>query len=621
MGDFWSLARGMFRYRARVIAAVVCSMLGAGGLGVGLLGAGPVLQAILEPKAAKTTNLQTIVTGWNQSLGGVIPEGVIQALPTGPMTAVVAIVIALGLLTVISSVFNFLHAYLSMTVVTRTIADLRERVFAHVLHLPLHAFMRTGPSNQLTRVITDCGEMGGGLTNLLNKTVEQVFKASAAIIAAFVVNWKLAGIAVVAAPIIYIVVSRTGRAIRRGARKGLAARGELLRTAGEAIENIRVVKSFTAEDRESARFHESNRHYLAHDMRVRTAKAISSPVVEVITLFALGTLTLIAAKAILDGHLSAKEFITVLASLGIAGGCLKPLTGLMNELQAAGAAAERIKELLNQPAEEGYADSRPVLPRHAQSIEFQGITYTYPNAETPALRDVSLRVRHGETVAVVGPNGSGKTTLLSLLPRLIEPDPGHGRVLVDGTDVSGVSLRSLRGQIGVVTQETMLFKGSLRRNIAYGADEPSEERIREAAAKARAEEFILARPGGFDAEIGERGSGLSGGQRQRIAIARAILRDPAILILDEATSMIDADSEAKIAAALAEFARGRTCLIIAHRLSTVMHADRIVVMDHGRIVDIGGHSELLARCNVYRLIAEHQLVKAGAGGAEAVGAK
>jgi ABC-type multidrug transport system fused ATPase/permease subunit len=167
----------------------------------------------------------------------------------------------------------------------------------------------------------------------------------------------------------------------------------------------------------------------------------------------------------------------------------------------------------------------------------------------------------------------------------------------------------------------MLFKGSLRRNIAYGADEPSEERIREAAAKARAEEFILARPGGFDAEIGERGSGLSGGQRQRIAIARAILRDPAILILDEATSMIDADSEAKIAAALAEFARGRTCLIIAHRLSTVMHADRIVVMDHGRIVDIGGHSELLARCNVYRLIAEHQLVKAGAGGAEAVGAK
>jgi subfamily B ATP-binding cassette protein MsbA len=221
---------------------------------------------------------------------------------------------------------------------------------------------------------------------------------------------------------------------------------------------------------------------------------------------------------------------------------------------------------------------------------------------------VDLVVRHGERVAVVGPNGSGKSTLLSMVPRLFDPDEGDGAVLIDGRDIREVSIRSLRRQIGVVTQETVLFRGTIRENIAYGADDAGDERIIAAARRARAEEFIAAMPGGYDAMVGERGLTLSGGQRQRLAIARAILRDPAILILDEATSMIDADSEAKIAEAIADFTRGRTCLIVAHRLSTVIGADRIVVMDRGRIVDEGRHAELLARCEVYRLIARRQLV-------------
>jgi subfamily B ATP-binding cassette protein MsbA len=230
----------------------------------------------------------------------------------------------------------------------------------------------------------------------------------------------------------------------------------------------------------------------------------------------------------------------------------------------------------------------------------------------PALDAVSLTIRHGETVAFVGPNGSGKTTLLSLIPRLLDPD--QGSVLIDNRDIREVGIRSLRRQIGVVTQDTVLFRGSIRWNIAYGAaglgllaGDDEDRLVKRAAQAARAEEFILEKQGGYDAPIGEGGVGFSGGQRQRLTIARALSRDPAILILDEATSMVDAESEARIAEAIAEFSKGRTSLIVAHRLSTVVNADRIVVMDAGRIVDIGRHDELLARCAVYRTIAENQL--------------
>jgi ATP-binding cassette, subfamily B, bacterial MsbA len=331
----------------------------------------------------------------------------------------------------------------------------------------------------------------------------------------------------------------------------------------------------------------------------------------------------------------------VLGSLGIAGASLKPLTGILNDIQQSAGAAARLREVLALESEPGHGNRLPVLARHQKSIEFENVSLTYPGGGAPALTSISLKIAHGQTVAFVGPNGSGKTTLLALVPRLFDPDDAPataapelqlpaltsdatgpicagGRVLIDGHDIREYSVRSLRRQIAVVTQETVLFKGTIRSNIAYGAGNVDDARITDAARRARAEEFIKEKPGGYDSLIGENGSGLSGGQRQRLAIARAILRDPAILILDEATSMIDADSESKIAEAIADFVSGRknaeggrassrTCLIVAHRLSTVVNADRIVVMDAGRIVDQGTHRELLGRCPVYRLIARTQL--------------
>lgn len=343
--------------------------------------------------------------------------------------------------------------------------------------------------------------------------------------------------------------------------------------------------------------------------RARTARALATPVVEVLTTIVFGGLAMVAAKWVMKGDLELKDFLGTMGALFAAGASFKPLTGLLNDIQTSSGAAARLKEMMDLRPEPGHDANLPRLARHKESVQFKGVTFTYPGAAKPALRNIELSVRHGERIAVVGPNGSGKTTLLALVPRLFDPDPEQGALLIDGVDIRTVSVRSLRRQIGVVTQETVLFRGTVRSNIAYGAEDVTQERIEAAARRARAHDFIAALPQGYDALVGDQGLTLSGGQRQRIAIARAILREPAILILDEATSMIDADSEAKIAEAINEFSSGRTCLIVAHRLSTVVNADRIVVMDQGAIVDQGKHAELLARCAVYRLIAENQLVK------------
>jgi subfamily B ATP-binding cassette protein MsbA len=331
-------------------------------------------------------------------------------------------------------------------------------------------------------------------------------------------------------------------------------------------------------------------------------------VVEIVSVIVVGGLAIFAARLILNDSLKPDQFMMAMASLGMALASFRPLAGLFNDIQAAAAPADRLADVLNQQREGSTGIRLKSLPRHRVSVEFDEVSFTYPGADKPALDSVTIKVKAGERIAIVGPNGSGKTTLVSLLPRLLEPATGN--VCIDGLDIATVSLRSLRRQIGVVTQETVLFRGTVAENISFGVDTScsTRERIIEASKRAHADGFISELPRGYDTDLAEQGASLSGGQRQRLAIARAILRDPSILILDEATSQIDAESEAHINAALAEFCRGRTAILIAHRLSTVHNADRIVVMDKGRVVAQGTHEQLLGSCDLYQRLTRTQLL-------------
>jgi len=614
MHDLWPFLRMLLRYPWRLTTGLLASLVGAVSLGAGLGGMAVVLKQILSKdgqdlrQMAAALNKSLDSSGFAHWLGLRLPQGLIDALPVDRYDAVVWTVVVLCAAALVGSAANYLHAYQSLTVAGLTLRDLRTRVFAHAVRLPLRTVSQRGPSAVISQVVFDTQQVWGGYVMLLQRTLSQVLKGGAAIAMAFAFNKPIAlgGVAVMI--VVGFVLRRLGKKVRRAASKGLVAQGELQRTSNEALGHLRVVKTNSAEGRECERFGATADAQLRQELRVRRSKSLAAPLAEMAAMLALGAVAIVSANWIINHGVGAEDFLMALVSLGIAGGVLKPLTTLYADLQVTAAAAQRLKDLLAQPLEGASDDGKPALPRHKVSIELRGVTFTYAGAVAPSLVEVSLSVRHGETVAIVGPNGSGKTTLLSLLPRLLSPQAGA--VLVDGVDVSSITLDSLRSQIGVVTQETALFKGSVFWNIAYGAEGPiTPERVREAARKARAESFIEAKPGGYQFEVGEGGLGLSGGQRQRLCIARAVLRDPAILILDEATSMVDADSERQIADALAEFARGRTCLIVAHRLSTVVHADRIVVMNHGRIEDVGSHRELLVRSETYRLIAEHQLMK------------
>jgi ATP-binding cassette, subfamily B, bacterial MsbA len=606
MGPFWQLARRMLHYRLTLTLAIVFAFISAFSLGVGLVALAPILEVMLEEggKSLLTLAMEHNVRGPLIE----VPPWVMQRLPTEPFLSIVVLMLGIAALTVFGGVNNFLHQYLSRTVSTRAVADIRRHVFETVVHLPLLKVVQRGPSQLVARIIRDTAELLHGFNSLTGKAVAQVTKGLAAFCVALYFDPGLTLMAVIVLPVLAVVLKKLGKRIRRGSRGALAAQESLLRIATESLQGLRAVKANTAEQKAVDRFEDRNREVVRQELRVRTAKAAASPIIETLAVFVIGGLALFAAHRILSGALSIEQFLPTLIALGLAGGSLRPLTGLINEVQAAAAPAGRLREVLDEAGEDDRDDRKPALARHQRSLEFEQVSLVYPGTEVPALDRVTLNIPHGERVAIVGPNGSGKTTLLGLVPRLLEPT--RGRVLIDGIDIATVSLRSLRQQIGVVTQETVMFQGTIAENIAFGVENATRDDVIRAAKQAHADTFIRAIPGGYDADILEQGASLSGGQRQRIAIARAILRDPAILILDEATSQIDAESEEHINEAIREFCRGRTALIIAHRLSTVLNADRIVVLDAGRLIDQGTHEQLLKRCELYARLNRTQLVAA-----------
>jgi ABC-type multidrug transport system fused ATPase/permease subunit len=609
MRPFWVLSKELLRYRHLVALSLIMALTSGLSLGVGMLGARPVLETILGkgkglPELAQQFN-DRIAAGpeWTHALK--LSDATITRLPADPFTALAWILGGLCVLAMLGAGSTFLQAYLSQTVVNRSVTTIRRKAFRAVLSSPLLGVVREGPVDLISRIVNDSNAFAQGLTVLLSRTTLQVIKGAAGLSAALIFNWLVTLCALTVVPLLYTVIRRLGKRINRASRGALASQSGLLGAATQALQALRVVKTQGAEGREAGRFHRVNQQMLRELNRIRTAKAIASPLTEMLTIFLLCGLVLVAGKAIIAAKVDPTDFILAIAALAVAGSSLKPLTGLINDVQAAVPAAERLLDVVHRAPEPGRERTLASLPRHAREITFDDVSVRYPGADKLSVDHLSLRVSHGMRLAVVGPNGCGKTTLLSLLPRLFDPESGV--VAVDGVDIRSVSLRSLRAQIGVVTQDVVLFKTSLADNIAYGVRGCTREQIIDAARRARAHDFISRLPEGYDTVLAEQGATLSGGQRQRIAIARAILRDPAILILDEATSMIDAESEAGIAQAIADFSRGRTTLIVAHRLSTVRTCDAIAVMDHGRLIDLGTHDELLQRCELYRSLSQHQL--------------
>jgi subfamily B ATP-binding cassette protein MsbA len=517
------------------------------------------------------------------------------------------VVCALVLVTLlIKNLSLYAGRVISIGVQERVERDMRDSVYSHLQRLPLGFFDRTKAGQLIARVLTDTRVAKGVVSQALSDTLRQVATVIAYLVALFVLSWQLALITLLLVPLIAVVLRPILGRLRVRYKHTFWEQGELLSHLQERVSGIRLVKEYSAEAFEDEAFRRRSDEYSREVIRTASTASLASPLSEVLaSLVAIG-LVWVGAGLVLDsGTLGPEQF---LAFVTIALRSISPVKGLSQfpaQIQQALAAADRFFTVLDSPAEPTEAEGALELDRLEREIRIDRVTFGY-GPGNPVLRDVEFTVRSGEVVALVGPSGGGKSTLADLLPRFVEPD--SGRVLLDGVDIRQLSLRSLRRLMGIVSQETTVFHDTVRANIAYGdMGSASPEEIEAAARAAHAHEFIIELPEGYDTLLGDRGVRLSGGQRQRIGIARALLRDPPILILDEATSSLDSESERLIQEALEVVFQDRTVIVIAHRLSTVRGADRIVVIDAGRVVDSGPHQELLARHGLYRRLVEAQL--------------
>jgi len=547
-----------------------------------------------------------------QWVAGFLPRGDGKSLEEARSDnerAVVIIIVAMGVITLVRCVATFYQKYLAEKVVQVAIARLRADVYRHVLYMPVGFFSAKGTSDTISRVVGDTATAGKGIKILLGKALREPMKAFFCLLGAMVLSWQLTLIFLAAAPPTVACLSLLGKRMRKATRRSLMSSARMLGRLQDSVSALPVVKVYNRQDREASLFGAVNREFLRRTLRMAKVEAATQPMLEVLGMIAGSAALVVGAHWVFSmrGGMEGSEFFALLVLLGTSAESVRKASDVWNSVQSANAATERVFEVADAPREKEDPEAF-VLPPLRNRIEFRDVTFTYPQADSPALRDVSLEVQAGQTVAIVGANGSGKTTLVNLLPRFYDPDTGQ--VMIDGQDIRMATLVSLRDQIGLVTQTVATFNDTVAANIGYGKPDATREEIIAAARRAHVHEFIDTLPNGYDTMIGEHSTGFSGGQLQRIVIARAILKNPTILIFDEAMSQVDAESEAKINEALGDLMQGRTCFIIAHRFSTVIGADRIVVMEGGRIVDQGVHAELMGRCGVYRGLYETQLVAA-----------
>lgn len=495
------------------------------------------------------------------------------------------------------NLFWYIQSYLVVRVEQRVIEDIRNTLYGRYLSRPLRFFDATGPGALISRITNDVQLVRNAIANGFLYGIRETLLAAAYLVAVISANWRLFLLTMVIAPPVLFLINRVGRRLRRYSTRSQERMADITGALQETIQGVRIIKAFNLEPVMSQRYRKANHAFGSAMIRMTRTGALAPPIAEIFG-GAVGVLILyIGGRDILRGTgMEGGQFLMFIVALFALMQPLRALSQVNIQIEEGIAASVRIFDIVDAPASAAEPSGTAVLDEPVREIRYESVTFAYrPNL--PVLSDVSFTVRAGEMIAIVGMSGAGKSTLVDLLPRFA--DPQEGCIRLNGRDLREFDLRRLRERIGLVTQDTILFDDTVEANIAMGRPGATREEIEAASRAANAHEFVSELPEGYATRVGSRGSRLSGGQRQRLAIARAILRDPQILIFDEATSALDSESEALVQEAIDRMVRHRTTFVIAHRLSTVLGADRILVLDEGRLVDAGTHAELLAREGIY----------------------
>lgn len=530
--------------------------------------------------------------------------GLQHIIPDSGLAAWQTISVLLLVFTATKGIAEYFSTYLMARIGQSAVLRLRQNLYTHLLAQSASFFERHRTNYLVARLVSSAAAIEAAVTGTLRDMLRESFTLIAFLAASFYYSWRLTLGALTIAPIIGFLTARFSTSLRNLARESLEGNKKLTDTAQEALANHNIVKAYTAEAREGIRFTTVAKSIVSANLRTARIVGFAPPTIEMIGVVFVVFLLFFGQREIISGRMSAAQFLTFLFFLFRSYDPMRKLSRLHNAMEQALAAAHHVWEVMDENAEIPEKQNAVELRPLQREIELRDVSFDYADESRPVLRNVSLLIPAGTMVALVGESGGGKSTLMKLFPRF--HDPVSGAVLWDGIDLRDAKLSSLRRQIGLVTQETVLFNDTVRHNIVYGRPDVSDEQMMEAARIAFAHDFIMELPKGYDTIVGERGIFLSGGQRQRLAIARAILLDAPVLILDEATSALDAESERLVQRAIANLVRDRTTVVIAHRLSTIRRADKIVVMDGGQIIEMGTHSELLACGGQYRKLYELQ---------------
>lgn len=583
----------VLRYKARLALSMVLSLVVAGSFATILVGATKGAEIVL----ADDERADAMIAEFREERDW-LPEWVlarytatVEFLNGGEMQGMWWIAGFVLLIALVSGTARFFQEYLSASIATRVTIELGREMFANVIFMPLRFFEQRNTGEIIARQTNDVFMAGRGLTVVFMKLFREPIKALVFLGTALYYDPFLTAVALVVLPPVAIVIVRIGQQVRKRMRRSLERVATLQTAVKESADGIAIIKAYGLEQRQVGRVNAEYGGLRKQLLKMLKADAAIGPITEFILICGFAAFILLSARRVLDGDMNAPDLIVLYGALGMMLDPIRKLSSVNNAIQSSVASAQRAFEFIDLQSNLTDVPDAVELPRLNQSIRFDHVAFSY-EPEEPVLTGVDFEIRKGEMVAVVGYSGQGKTTLAKLVPRLY--DVNDGAITIDGTDIRQATIRSLRDQIGIVTQDTVLFDDTVAANIAAGSPDASRDDIQRAAEAANAAGFIGELPQGYDTPLGEGGSRLSGGQRQRLAIARALLKDPAILILDEATSSLDSESEQAIQQAIETFVVGRTTLVIAHRLSTIRRADRIVVLDSGRIVEQGSHDELIA---------------------------